>query len=85
MDEITVELPEELQDQVANWKDGQQYQVTLTQTGPGQFTMASVDNENAGDDDEGSDDMSPGSTADTGGTTIPTTNPAIASLIGRRK
>lgn len=88
---MTVNIPADLQEQISNWSDGETYQVTLTQTGPMQFDLASIDGEGQGDTaqpEPGTDDSDengagapPGSMADTGGTTIPSKNPAVAALI----
>lgn len=89
--QITINLDSDQQAQVAQWKTGETYQITIEQTGPGQFNMVSQDgtseeseeampkmDENA----RGDEMMSPGSASDTGGTTIPTTkNSAVAALV----
>lgn len=96
--QITVNVPDELADKVSQWEDGQDYDVTITQTGPEEFDLKSIGGDEGegeeqpgkGQDDtprdmmgEGQDRMSAstGSAYDTGGTTIPSKNPAVAALI----
>lgn len=88
-DTMTVNIPQELQEQVAQWQDGGSYQCTLTQTGEGQFDLASIEGENAEQpgptNDTTPERTNPGSMNDIGGTTIPSKNPAVANLIMSRR
>jgi hypothetical protein len=87
---MTINVPPELQQQIQNWMDGENYQITISQTGPGQFELVSVDTEGETKDQSmgagPTDDITPeqnrpGSVGDTGGTTIPSKNPAVVALI----
>lgn len=96
---MSINVPPELQDQVAAWQDGQDYQITVNQTGANAFDLVSIDSggdENAADspgagptEDVGPEARNPGisgSLGDTGGTTIPTSknNSVNALLLMRR-
>lgn len=81
---MMVNVPEDQQDAVSQWTDGETYQITVKQKAPGEFDLVSVDGEGSeppNDTDAKEESTEPGSMADTGGTTIPSKNPAVASLI----
>jgi hypothetical protein len=82
MSQITINVPDELQDQIDDWTNGQDYEITVTQTGPNMFDLKSIDGSGESDEDtDESDEMKPGSMNDNTGTTIPSTNPAVVGLI----
>jgi hypothetical protein len=84
---LSIELTPEQQSEVAQWKTGETYQVTIEQTGPGQFNLVSVDGSSSGDDEtgepapEGDETSTP---PDMGSSTIPSKKPAVAILIGKK-
>ena len=86
--DITITVPDEMQDQINSWKDGEDYDITINQTAAGQFTLVSV-NDDPSEDTEPADnesgEMNPGGMNDTAGTTIPTKNPAVTALIMSKK
>lgn len=89
---LTIEVPEELVDEVSSWQDGQAYTLNVTQSGAGTFDLTSGEAADEGDQPEKAGptdqamapDMTPGSMSDTAGTTIPTTNPAVAALARKK-
>jgi len=83
---MTVAIPEDQADQVDAWTDGQSYQITVQQTGPGQFQLVSIDGQPDTDDNQQPETNAamPGSAADVGGTTIPSKNPAITNLMAQK-
>lgn len=87
-DTMTVNIPEELQEQVAAWTDGQNYRITVQQTDMGQFDLVSIEGngESPGPtSDTTPERINPGTVSDNGGTTIPSKNPAVAALIMSRR
>lgn len=92
---ITVNVPEELQGDVANWQNGESYDITIEQTAPGVFNLVSAGQSESSEPSEETPDTDTemmdnrasmrnnvGSSQDTGGTTIPTKrSPQVEAII----
>lgn len=90
---LIITVPDSRVDDVADWTDGQQYNLVVTQTGPGRYDLVSSSEAEGGGEDAAGDesdageaggDMTPGSMSDTAGTTIPITNPAVAAMARKK-
>lgn len=73
--QMTVNVPDEMQSDVASWEDGKSYQVTLKQTGAGTFDLVSVDNTDTEANEQ------PPETEDSGAPA--NANPAIAAMMNK--
>lgn len=74
---ITVNVPDNQQDAVNSWQDGQTYDIQIKQTGPAQFDLVSTGSDEAGEDAtaSGGGDMESGQTD----------NPAVALIMAGKK
>jgi len=77
--QITLNVPDEMAQDVAAWKDGQNYDLTVTQTAPGQLTLVSSKPSEPDADDESDDDSD--NAPDT--SNMPSKNPAIAIVMAK--
>lgn len=76
-------IPDEMADKVSSWEDGQTYQVSITQTAPGQFDLAGVEDEDADETKaEGGKEEDMGGGSDMGKMHD---NPAIAIVMMKKK
>lgn len=91
VDQMTINVPAELQQQVEQWEDGGEYHITIQQTGQGEFDLLSIEgNEDTGEEPGPTNDttperINPGTVNDTGGTSIPSKNPSVVALIMSRR
>jgi hypothetical protein len=81
MNSLTVAVPPEQQSDVDSWADGEQYNLVVKQTGPGQFELVSSSdaegpNEDKGETDETDGGAAPGDMHD---------NPAVAVVMMKKK
>lgn len=75
--QLTVNVPDEMANDVNSWQDGKSYQVTVKQTGAGQFDLVSVDNT----DTESNMDNKGEGAGDAEAANPASPNPAVAILM----
>lgn len=94
---LIINVPEAMVEDVGKWTIGGRYDMIGVQTAPGRLDLESGAEAEGGSEDDAGDeneagptdqamapDMTPGSMSDTAGTTIPTTNPAVAALARKK-